>query len=90
MINQVCPSCNKKAFSNWEKLHLGPLISKQCSNCNAMLTVPFKLILAYLPAMVPMFIIPYVSYPLLLGLFPISLTVSFYLHIKYVSLIKAK
>jgi len=90
MINQVCPSCNKKAFSNWEKLHLGPLISKGCSNCNVMLTVPFKLILAYIPLMVTMFIIPYVSYALFLGILPISLIFSFYLQVRYVPLIKAE
>ncbi|WP_188696276.1 hypothetical protein [Bowmanella pacifica] len=53
-----CPTCKKKAMSNWDKLNLSPLATKKCANCGACLSVPFyTALIPIIPIMALMLII---------------------------------
>ena len=46
---QVCPHCNKEAFSTWRKLALGPAGVTHCRSCRAPISTSWVSVLAAVP-----------------------------------------
>lgn len=89
MSNLICPSCNKEAFSIFEKLTLGPLTSKECVSCHAMLTVSFKSLLTTLPTIVMVLFSPNIHTSSIIAFGLVGFIITSFLHVKYVPLINA-
>jgi hypothetical protein len=39
MSEPMCPCCNRRAFSQWRKLGIGPLKRVPCESCGVLLSV---------------------------------------------------
>ena len=88
--NLICPSCGKQALSIWQKLTLGPVISKNCTHCNERISVPFASMFAIIPFILAISLAPnmHLSSVIIFGL--IGFVIMSVIHIKYVPLIHTK
>jgi hypothetical protein len=86
-----CPYCGEQSVSALRKLILSPVVSHNCSKCQAPICVPFKSTLLALPSLlIIIFGSNFFSVNVVVVLFALSMTLTSYLHLKFVPLIKAK
>jgi len=78
-------------MSSWEKLFLAPTTSYKCKSCKLELTVPFiGVALCMLPTAILLFMIPSINTGLVMGLIPVTTSLSLFLLVESVPLIVAK